>query len=137
MFGVAVVREGEAIVQELARQLTSPREGECLYCYVHRMLSEHGCDDRLRWAAHYRNVRAPRAKALEARLGRMGASCDCELFLNGVTLVRRLQVARLESDDSSDDDLDECDLRWPEPMPECDGVRAGSTQRCTHWTRRR
>jgi hypothetical protein len=130
VFGVTVVREGEAIVRELARQLTLPLEGECLYCYVHRMLAEYGCDHRFRWATHYRDVRAPRAKALEARLGRM-AGCDCELFVNGVTLVRRLQVVR---DDVDDHDLDR---RWPETLPECAGIRTGSTQRCRHWTRRR
>ncbi|MDX6357453.1 MAG: hypothetical protein QOH37_507 [Nocardioidaceae bacterium] len=45
---------------------------ECLYCYVARMLDEHGRDCTLRWAGHYRDLRAPRATTLERRLGSMG-----------------------------------------------------------------
>lgn len=79
------------------------------------MITDHGCATSLRWAIRYRDLRAPRAKALEQRLGRMGGSCDCGLFLNGVTLDRRLRV----------------------PGTVSEGVRTGSTQRCTHWVRQR
>jgi Protein of unknown function (DUF2695) len=117
VFGVAAVREAEAIVLDLHRKLTTPRSGECLYCYVQRMLADHGCNDRLRWATRYRDLTAPRAKALEQRLGRMGGFCDCELFINGVTLARGVQLEA--------------------PRPACAGVRASSTQGCTNWERRR
>ena len=64
----------------LSSALTDPHDGECLLCYVYRML-EHGCTG-LRWALHYRDLRAPRATALEARLGQKGGYCDCEIFMN-------------------------------------------------------
>ena len=113
------LREAEAIVLDLNRRLTGVRDDECLYCYVARMLEEHGCDNTLRWAARYRDLRAPRATALESRLGQMGGFCDCEIFLNGVM-------------PAGGEDEDE-----PRPLPACEGVRAGSTQGCQIWGRRR
>jgi hypothetical protein len=51
------------------------------------MLEEHGCNNELRWATRYRDLRAPRATALRDRLFRMGGFCDCEIFLNGMMLA--------------------------------------------------
>jgi Protein of unknown function (DUF2695) len=119
------VQEAEAIVLDLTRRLTGPRDGECLCCYVVRMLDDHGCDTTLRWATRYRDLRAPRATALEERLGRMGGFCDCEIFMNGMDLVPRLRVGP------------DGEEQWPTPLPSCAGVRTGSTQGCANWTRRR
>lgn len=119
------VEEAEAIVLDLTRRLTNPGDGECLYCYVVRMLDNHGCDNTLRWAGAFRDLRAPRATGLESRLGQMGGFCDCEIFLNGVTLAPRLLVG------------EDADERWPNPRPRCDRVRAGSTKGCANWVRRR
>ncbi len=58
--------------------LTVPSLGECLACYVLRML-DFGCLG-LRWATLYRDQAAPTATALARNLGRMGAFCDCENF---------------------------------------------------------
>ncbi len=44
-----------------AFQLTTPRQMECVFCYVDRMLDDFGCDNTLRWAVHWRELRAPRA----------------------------------------------------------------------------
>jgi hypothetical protein len=61
----------------------STHPGECVLCYVHRMVTAFGCDGTLRWALRWRDRRAPRAVRLEARLTARGAHCDCELFSNG------------------------------------------------------
>jgi hypothetical protein len=64
----------ETLVRELADELTGVSPGECVYCYVARMLDEFGCNERLRWAVRFRDLTAPRATALESRLGDMGAT---------------------------------------------------------------
>ena len=117
----------EQELQSLASDLTEPREGECVLCYVNRML-EFGCFGH-RWTSRYRELRAPRATALERRMGDRGGYCDCEIFMNAYELDRRLLLRR---------EISECDYEWeyPDPMPGCHGVRAGSSQPCTLWDRR-
>jgi len=80
------VRAAEADLITLSDTLTRPRPRECLLCFVDRMLQAFGCDQTLRWARRWRDLRLPRATGLEARLGRSGAFCDCEVFLNGWTV---------------------------------------------------
>lgn len=119
------IEDAEKLLAELSSGLLGPYSRECLLCYVYRMLQEHDCNGRLRFAAHYRDVRAPRATALERRLGRVGSHCDCELFLNASTLRPVLWVVNEEADPPA--------LAWPEPLPGCPGVRAGSVQPCALW----
>ena len=107
-----------------SRQLTEPREGECLTCYVYRML-EFGCTG-LRWATRYRQLRAPRATALEGRLLSKGAGCDCEIFYNAYTY----RPPYLSYDPASGG------YDFPEEPPACRGVGRGSTQPCELWTPR-
>jgi hypothetical protein len=128
----ALVTETENHLRQLAHALTDPRDGECLLCYVFRML-DHGCTG-LRWARRYRDLRAPRATALERRLGRMGGYCDCEIFLNGVELAEEYWVPGEEETDLYGD-VTLTDPTYPDPMPPCHGVRAGSTQGCGLWVR--
>jgi len=116
----------EALVRRAVSTLIRPAEGECLLCFVARMLDEYDCDNTLRFARRYRDLCAPRATALEARLGRMGGYCDCEIFLNGM----RLADQHLTRDETGE-------WRAPERMPECARVRRASTQPCGNWTRRR
>ncbi len=124
MDDVAIDDLAEGIVRSLAVRLTHPRAGECLLCFVARMLEDFGCDDTLRFARGYRDLRAPRASALEDRLGRMGGFCDCEIFLNAMTLAPQLRRY-----DAYGDEL--------EAAPRsCRGVRRGSTQGCANWVRR-
>ncbi|HET6562340.1 MAG TPA: DUF2695 domain-containing protein [Marmoricola sp.] len=85
-----VVLAAESWLRDRAHRLTEPDGAECLFCFVARMLDEHGCDTTLRWATRYRDLQAPRATALERRLSRMGGFCDCEIFLNGMMLAPRL-----------------------------------------------
>ncbi len=66
----------------LSGALTEPDERECLRCFLLRMLNEFGCDGTHRWAIRWRDVRAPQASGLPARLAELGGCCDCEVLLN-------------------------------------------------------
>jgi hypothetical protein len=86
---LAPVLHIERELRNLSVEITQPRPGEWLHCYVYRML-EFGCTG-LRWAQRYRDLRAPRATALRRRLMSKGAGCDCEIFMNGWSLRRTYQ----------------------------------------------
>ncbi len=110
----------ETALRDVLGELTDPLPGECLFCYVYRML-EFGCGpDRLTWARRWRDLRAPRATGLERRLGARGGFCDCEIFLNG------WRPRDLVLDENGDE-------AHPSVMPSCRGVRRGSTQPCSLW----
>jgi hypothetical protein len=49
--------------RHLSFKITQPHARECLHSYVYRML-DFGCTG-LRWAQRYRNLKAPRATALQ------------------------------------------------------------------------
>jgi hypothetical protein len=119
---LAPVLHIERELRHLSVELTQPKLGECMHCYVYRML-EFGCNG-LRWAERYRNLKAPRATALHRRLMSKGAGCDCEIFMNGWSLRRTYQ--------QWDPETEECS--YPEELPACQGVRAGSVQPCGLWT---
>jgi hypothetical protein len=112
-----IADEAEAFVRRTQAEITKPREGECLCCYVIRLLDEFPCDNQLRHALHYRDVVAPRATGLAARLGRIGGYCDCEVFMNGYEL-------------RGEDPEAPCEV-----LPMCAGVRRGSVQPCGNWVR--
>ena len=112
--------DAEWALRDVLGELTDPHEGECLFCYVYRML-EFGClPYRLAWARQWRDLRAPRATNLERRLGARGGFCDCEIFLNG------WQPRDLVLDGNGD-------YAYPATMPPCRGVRRGSTRPCPLW----
>lgn len=117
------VEELEVELVGLSQLLTAPKEDECLFCYVYRMLGSHGCDNKLRWAKRWQGLRAPRATALEQRLAGRGGYCDCEIFLNGWTA----SPAITSTDPETEDEI------WPDPMPSCTRVRPRSTQPCLLW----
>lgn len=129
------VLEAERVLADASLALLGPEPRECLLCYVHRMMMEFGCDGRLRFAGHYRDARAPRATALERRLGTAGGYCDCEIFLNGYELRQAYWVPEMGSQQEDLDDDDDPELTWPTPLPRCTGVRGGSTQPCRLWDR--
>ena len=118
-----IVEQAEEFLRELATELVTPRPGECLCCYVARMLDDMPCDGSHRHALRYRDAVAPRATALVERLRQVGACCcDCELFGNGYELR-----ADFFPDDDPDAVLDE--------LPTCGGVRRGSIRPCRNWVR--
>jgi len=115
-------RAAEADLVALSDTLTCPRPQQCLFCFVDRMLQAFGCDQTLRWARRWRDLQLPRATGLERRLGRSGAFCDCEVFLNGWTVRADLLVP----DDHGEGD-------WPAERPECPGVGSRLSQPCPTW----
>jgi hypothetical protein len=125
------VSEAEEHVHLLSADLIAIRDAECLLCYFWRMLA-HGCAG-LRWAKHYRDVRAPRATAMEDRLGRVGGFCDCEIFLNGYEPAPQLWVRPepVEEDGVIYQETPD----YPENMPPCRGARRGSIRGCSLWVR--
>lgn len=125
----SLISDTERELRTLSTELTDPHEGECLLCYVYRML-EHGCTG-LRWARRYRDLRAPRATALEHRLGQKGGYCDCEIFLNAYDLAPTYLVPAAEHVEDGVAYL--TDPSYPDPMPQCRGARRGSTQGCALW----
>ena len=123
-----VVRDAEEYLQLVVAEVMAPHPAECVLCYVVRMLGEHGCDETLRWTGRFRELRSPRATALEGRMQAVGGFCDCEVFLNGY----RLRREHLERDIHTDE------LRAPDHPPTCAGVgRLDSTKPCTLWERSR
>lgn len=118
-----IEREAQEWVRLVADDLTRPADGECLACFVARMLRAFGCSTTLRFAMRYRDLRAPRATGLERRLGDLGGYCDCAIFRNGIQLAEHF----LERDADGY-------ARWPEGLPVCQRVRRGSTQWCGNWS---
>jgi hypothetical protein len=53
-----------------------------------------------------------------------GAGCDCEIFTNGWSLRRTYQLWNSETEE----------YEYPDELPACPGVRAGSIQACGLWT---
>ena len=126
MDDVAIDEQAVQLMRRMAERLTQPRAGECVVCFVARMLDEFGCDTTLRFARSYRAQRAPRATGLERRLGCMGGFCDCEIFLNAMRLAPHLRTYDADGEEVA-----------AEVRPACAGVRRGSTQACATWVRRR
>jgi hypothetical protein len=52
--------EAESNVRLAADDLMMINLGECLLCYVDRMIDQVGCDTTLRFAKRFRDHRAPR-----------------------------------------------------------------------------
>lgn len=102
---------------------TSVRAGECLACFLHRMVGDQSCLGSFAWTEHYRQVRARRAAALVRRLEAAGAVCDCEV----VTQVWRLSPGLWVRDAETGAFVE------PSVLPECAGVRPTSTQSCSNW----
>jgi hypothetical protein len=105
---------------------TAPGHGECLPCFVRRMVDALGCTGTLVWVEHWKRARSPRATALVRRLERRGAACDCSL----VTVLLSPSPALWEWEGESRS------LNEPRDLPPCSGVRPRSTHPCAHWTER-
>ena len=106
-----ILDDAELFLARTSLRLIGPLPGECLVCYLARMLGEWGCRGP-RFIDHYRDTVAPRATALRERLSRMGACCcDCEVFLNVYELRREPppigRIERIHMDFDEDLDPDE------------------------------
>ncbi|WP_022899002.1 DUF2695 domain-containing protein [Humibacter albus] len=104
--------EAEDFVHTMADAITAPLPRECLPCYLDRMLRDLQCDGSLRLTRNYRDATAPRATALEHRVMNGGGYCDCEVLMNVF-------------------------IPHDEHVMPCGGVRRGSTQPCSLWSRHR
>jgi hypothetical protein len=135
-----IIDESEGELGVLSELCTAPGLGECLLCYVYRLSADPGCDGTLRWAQRWRDLRAPRAKALERQLAAAGGYCDCEIFMNGWTASSTITRTHPQTGPSAydeDDDVNEDeDEIWPDPMPSCNGVPPRSTESCSLWSPR-
>ena len=83
--------------------------GECMLCYVQRMILAHGCGGsrwRARWRRRRRAVSAPGT----------GYGCDCELFISRWQLRMDPQTGA---------------PRWP--VAGCAGAPADLQAPCAHW----
>ena len=121
-------------MRRAAAGILAVRPGECLCCYVDRLLDDYGCDRTLRFARQYRDALAPHATALERRLGYVGGYCDCEIFLSGWTLDRRswtLDREIVEHGIVTQEEADE-----PRGLPPCATVHRGSIRPCRNQARR-
>jgi hypothetical protein len=124
---MSLADETEQFLRVLSEPGADPQPREGLVCYVARRLRVRPCDHRQLWTMRFRDLRSPRATAVEHRLRAQGVRCDCDLFQrNGfrVTsgpLVRDLLGVRPVRSDE---------------QPACDGVHRTSTQPCALWERR-
>ncbi|MFC5379706.1 DUF2695 domain-containing protein [Aquipuribacter nitratireducens] len=129
------ITTAESHVHAAALRLTTPRDGECLVCFLDRQVAAFGCHTDLRFARLYRDTVAPRARGLETRLGRGGGFCDCECLMNTFEPARSLWVEVPYAEDP--DGRYEPDRQPPATMPTCAGVAPGTVQPCANWTTRR
>lgn len=131
-----IIATAQEIVRSAERDILSPQPGECLLCFTARQLTDFGCNGEHRFATIYRDRAAPRATALLRRLARMGACCcDCEIFMNAYALGHRYITPGYWYR-ASDGTERYQEPRGPDDLPQCHGVRRGSTQPCGVWERR-
>ena len=123
MSETSVAAEAELYLRAVVE--AEPQERECLVCFVARMTGEHGCDSTFLWARRFRDLRSPTATALEKRFGQRLVLCDCLIVHKAHEPVRELMERDIHTDQ----------LRRPERLPPCAGVRRTSTRACANWER--
>lgn len=100
-----------------------PAQGECVACFVSRMVRRCACTGTLVWAEHWKRVRSPGASALIGRLEREGGICDCAL----VSVLWAPSPDRWQWTGSGE-------LAAPDAVPACAGVRPRATRPCGLWS---
>jgi hypothetical protein len=80
--GMSLGDEAEQYLRSLAVETATPHPGECLRCYVRRMVSRRGCDNGLRWVRRWQGAAARARPGLIRQLERQGGYCDCEVVFN-------------------------------------------------------
>jgi len=88
----------------LSSTLTAVRTGECLYCYLVRMLSEFGCVGGHRFSQGWIAAQPRRMPALLRWLkDNGGCCCDCEVVMNVLGRGNRnARLRRLQCDTAYD-----------------------------------
>lgn len=129
----SIADEAESYLHGLLEEWAVPQPGECIACYLDRAIEGSGCDGDLRFAERYRDLVAPRATALLARLESAGGYCDCEVLVNAMQPAWHLWSTSREIE--VDGSTIVLEAEPPESMPPCLGVRRGSTQPCRNWHR--
>ena len=89
-----MARAVESEIADLAMQLTAPGSGECLRCYLLRLITEFGCDGTYRWTIRWRDVRASSPRSLLSLLSRRGGFCDCEVLMTVFPDYPQVSAAR-------------------------------------------
>ena len=74
--------EDKRAYERFVRAADEPNAGECLCCYLFRMLADVTCDGTLLWSGVWRDNVAPSRKRLETQLRGAGGFCDCEVLMN-------------------------------------------------------
>lgn len=118
------VTDAELAVRDLSDALTAVAAGECLSCYLLRMLDAFGCVGTHRFTERWRDAQArPMPWLLGWVRANGGVCCDCEVALNvfaagartrrhqqlqcAAAYLRALREAALEDPDALDvGDLD-------------------------------
>ena len=79
---MSIADEAEQYLRAVTSRPEPPRDGECLRCYLRRMLPAHGCDGKHRlvkvWQRHRTEVGPGLLRWLDERDG----FCDCEVVMN-------------------------------------------------------
>ena len=80
------VQSIELELQELSEAVTAPAAGECLSCYLERMLGHFGCAGHRftrRWARS--RSRGTEDGLVRWAAARGGCCCDCEVVMNSLS----------------------------------------------------
>lgn len=109
----------------------SPRPGECLACFLHRMLAGRPCVGTFVWTDHYRVSRARRAVSLVDRLRSRGAACDC-------SVVDVVWWPSPRARGSGPGETGHLTSTGPVAVPSlCGGEQTRPSQACDNWAARR
>lgn len=104
----------------LAEELTAPDTGECLACYLERMLGQHGCTHDHRFTRRWTQARrrgSPEGLVRWAQ-SRGGLCCDCEVVVNSLSRA----TARRRAGVLCDAALSWLTSEQDERAPACSGV---------------
>lgn len=78
----------ETGLAELTDELTAVRLGECLACYLTRMVEQFGCHEH-RFTRRWEAAQSRRMPALVRWAESQGGFCDCEVMFNAFGRGRR------------------------------------------------
>lgn len=119
-----------ALTEDFAT-LAAVEPGECLACYVTRMVFLHGCDGTWRFVEHHEATADEPAASSCAEWRRDGA-CDCAVYDLGFDLAEDVEEPVEHLDTGGVPVVLHHEWPWPNPHP-CRGVGAGPGEPCSLW----